>query len=130
MLKTLDRFVPLCVREIRSELDNGAASTPSTSTASHGDTDTALQWYSYLLGGALSHFRAEGVERHGQAVFELIKDMAERCKSERGYTHAARLMSFAFTTPINYFPIDARSLNAAEFEAESAPSAPSRYDRH
>jgi proteasome activator subunit 4 len=42
--KTLEKFVPLCVRQIQTELDHGAASIPTTSTLDIVHSDTALLW--------------------------------------------------------------------------------------
>lgn len=42
--KTLKKFVPLCVRQIQTELEHGAASIPTTSTLDIVHSDTALLW--------------------------------------------------------------------------------------
>lgn len=42
--KTLNKFVPLCARQIRAELEHGAASIPTTSTLDIVHADTALLW--------------------------------------------------------------------------------------
>jgi len=45
--KTLAKFVPLCVHQIRTELEHGAASIPTTSTLDIVHSDTALLWRQY-----------------------------------------------------------------------------------
>jgi len=45
--KTLAKFVPFCVRQIRTEIEHGAASIPTTSTLDIVHSDTALLWRGY-----------------------------------------------------------------------------------
>lgn len=91
--KTLALFVPLCCRMIKQELDYGAASTPSTTTSSSPLTeDTAFQWYCYLMSGLLSDV-GPAILPYGEVVLSLLKDMLQRVRSERGYTHLGRLLS-------------------------------------
>jgi proteasome activator subunit 4 len=47
--KTLKKFVPLCVRQIQTELEHGAASIPTTSTLDIVHSDTAVLWSMSLL---------------------------------------------------------------------------------
>lgn len=42
--KTLKKFVPLCVRQIKVEVEHGAGSVPTTSTLDIVHSDTGLLW--------------------------------------------------------------------------------------
>ena len=42
--ETMAKFIPMCVRQIRIELEHGAASIPTTSTTESVHSDTALLW--------------------------------------------------------------------------------------
>lgn len=91
--KTLALFVPLCCRMIKQELDFGAASAPSSTTSTSPLTeDTTFQWYCYLLNAVFSD-AGPAILSHADAILTLLKDMLQRARSERGYTHVGRLLS-------------------------------------
>jgi proteasome activator subunit 4 len=84
--KTLAVVLPTCVRQIRSELENGAASSPSTSTSLPLLEDTSFQYYCYVLNGALGH-TSEDILPYADQLLDLLSFMKERVRSERGYSH-------------------------------------------
>jgi proteasome activator subunit 4 len=47
--KTLKKFLPLCVRQIKVEVDHGAGSVPTTSTLDIVHSDTGLLWRKVLF---------------------------------------------------------------------------------
>jgi len=84
--KTLAAFYQHCDRQIRAELDSGATSSPSTSTSQPMETDTAFQWYCYILASCLSAAGEHALSYEDQIV-SLLRFMTGKCRSERGYNH-------------------------------------------
>lgn len=58
--KALAALLPVCITNIKTELENGASSTRTTSTSTPIESDTAFHWYCILLLGSL-HMAAEEV---------------------------------------------------------------------
>jgi proteasome activator subunit 4 len=52
-VKTLAKFFPLCVANIRTELENGASSLRTTSTSQPLPSDATLHWNLAILRGAV-----------------------------------------------------------------------------
>jgi proteasome activator subunit 4 len=48
-VKTLGRFLPLCSRNIRVELENGASSLRTTSSSTPLPSDATLHWSSFVV---------------------------------------------------------------------------------
>lgn len=53
--KTLARFLPVCALNIRSELEQGASSTRTTSSQNLIESDLALHWWIGILTGAVTN---------------------------------------------------------------------------
>ena len=66
--KAIAAFLPVCIASIKTELENGASSTRTTSTSTPIESDNAFHWYCLLMLGAL-HMAAEEVSL--QLLLEL-----------------------------------------------------------
>jgi len=104
--KTLALFFPLCDRHIRLELENGASSSPSTSSAQYMEEDTAFQYYAMLLAGAMAS-GGNHILRHQDALISLLSYMRQQCRSERGYSHLGRTLAQILTSLTSIYPEDA-----------------------
>jgi len=58
--KAMAAFIPVCIENITTELENGASSTRTTSSSTPIESDNVFHWYCLLLLGTL-HMSAEEV---------------------------------------------------------------------
>lgn len=79
--KSLAAFLPVCIANIKIELENGASSTRTTSTSIPIESDTAFHWNCILLLGSL-HMGGEEV-RH-------IRTKSTLLRAEHPFTHRYR----------------------------------------
>ncbi|KAN0063131.1 Proteasome activator BLM10 [Thecaphora frezii] len=112
----LDRFVPLCTARIAAELENGASSTRTTSTSIPVQSDAALHWYLSVLLGATSH-AGDALLPHQKKLLEVMQLMSKSCKTERGYSFAARLVQRVIATLVTIYPLEQRFVNADLWES-------------
>lgn len=115
--KTLAALFELCNTQIRLELEYGASSIPSTSTASPMEGDTTLQWYCLLLAGAIAQ-AGQDILPYGDRMISLIKHMVAKCKSERGYSHVGRLISWLLASLLSVWAREGRFVNASELQKD------------
>jgi proteasome activator subunit 4 len=119
--KTLAKFLPLCVRNIRVELEHGASSVRTTSTTVPFEGDTTLHWYCLLLIGALTQ-GGPALLKYQDELVALLRFMIEKCKSERGYTFAGRLVSNLLGNLSTIWPLDTRSTDKERWNSEGMSS--------
>lgn len=141
--KALAALLPVCLSNIRLELENGASATRTTSTSTPIESDNSFHWYCLLLLGAL-HMGAEEVSKHGLAqwrvtsvpltllasisqalkykkeLLELCKLMRDKCFSERGYTYAGRMLQAVLASMTAIWTREGRSANPDEWNSEGA----------
>ncbi|KAK0534618.1 Proteasome activator BLM10 [Tilletia horrida] len=108
--KVLNKLLPICVERIREELDHGASSARTTSTTTPLDSDTALHHYLSVLWGAL-HCPGQYLVPHKDVLISLLRDVSERCRSERGFNFVARLLHKIFSLCTAIFPLEGRFVN-------------------
>ena len=116
--KTLALVLPLCDRQIRAELNAGACSIPSSSTSSPMDGDNVFQFYCYLLAGALSQ-SSTGLIVHQDLLIDLMRFMASKCLSERGYNHLSRVLANLLVYPCSVWTRDSHFVNADQWSDPS-----------
>lgn len=126
--KVLALFFPLCDKHIRSEIENGAASSPSTSANLTMDEDPAFQYYCMLLTGTLASAGDQLLPYQDQLI-SLLNFMRDNCRSERGYSHLGRLTAQALSSLTSVYPRDARYQNPEVWQDPCALTATSAAGR-
>ncbi|VDB99350.1 unnamed protein product [Peniophora sp. CBMAI 1063] len=113
-VKTANKFIPLCVQNIKEELKHGASSSRSTSSAAAAPSDTTLHWYISILRGCLmtsgSHLLT-----HKAAILDVLSELHEKTFSERGYDATGRLLFRLMIALIGTHPVESYSANPDEW---------------
>ncbi|OCH96671.1 ARM repeat-containing protein [Obba rivulosa] len=112
--KTIDKFLPFCVDQIREELKHGASSIRTTSTHTAVPSDTTLHWNMSILRGCFG-YAGEAVLKYKSELMELMDLLIEKTKSERGYSGTGRLLNRVMHTVSSITPISTRFLNPKEW---------------
>ncbi|EGS19696.1 putative proteasome activator protein [Thermochaetoides thermophila DSM 1495] len=127
--KTLKVFIPMLIRNIRSEIDdNGAASDRSSGTEIL-PRDRALVWYVSMLSMCVVHVGDE-VLKYKRELFDIAEYMQEKCRGlptihVSNYVHHL-LLNLTHTYPIDnalYEPdVIARGLDIQDWGAITDPA--------
>lgn len=80
--KALATFLPVCIKNIKIELENGASSTRTTSTQTPIESDNAFHWYCLLLLGSL-HMAAEQVGSPRRTRHIKLMPIRRSCRTKR-----------------------------------------------
>lgn len=115
--KAMQKLLPICIAEIKSELENGASSVRTTSTATPIASDTTLHWYQSILHGLLAHAGSHALN-HKSDIVDVLDTMLSTCKSERGYTWSARILKHTLVTLTSIYPKDWRCVDNATWNSE------------
>lgn len=115
--RVLEAILPICSREIESELKHGASSNRTTSTSIPVASDAALHWWLSVLNGAMSYSGTE-LLAHKATLIPLFQLLIRDCKTERGYNFGSALIKRALTTMVSIYPKDQRFMNKKEMEDE------------
>lgn len=151
--KAMAALLPVCVENIRTELQHGASSTRTTSSSTPIESDNAFHWNCLLLLGAL-HMAAEEVRRRlplGRSVakpcrcsqnlpcpfssaaaqslkykdqlLSILSLMREKCFSEKGYSYTGRLLQAILASLTSIWPREGRSANPEIWNSEGKAKA-------
>ncbi|KAH8929547.1 hypothetical protein BT69DRAFT_1292546 [Atractiella rhizophila] len=114
--KTLARFLPLCMRKIKEELEHGAASTRTTSPNSVLDSDVTLSYYSGLMVGSIHHGGVHML-KYKQDIFNLLRLTVEKSMTERAFSYNGRFISNLIIAWTHIWPHDYRFVNSEEWNS-------------
>ncbi|KAH8919753.1 hypothetical protein BT69DRAFT_1352911 [Atractiella rhizophila] len=114
--KTLARFLPLCMRKIKEELEHGAASTRTTSPNSVLDSDVTLSYYSGLMVGSIHHGGVHML-KYKQDIFNLLRLTVEKSMTERAFSYNGRFISNLIVAWTHIWPHDYRFVNSEEWNS-------------
>ncbi|KAF8887958.1 hypothetical protein CPB84DRAFT_1816581 [Gymnopilus junonius] len=117
--KTLAKFFPLCARNIRTELENGASSLRTTSSSTPLPSDATLHWNLAILRGTILKYEEEMVS--------LLKLLHEKALSKRGYSWTGKLLSSLLLTLTHTYPLENKFVNPEEWESEDFQRNHHRY---
>jgi proteasome activator subunit 4 len=112
-----DRFFPLCARKIRSELENGASSVPTTSASMPLASDTTLHAYMAILSGMLS-WTTPAILKHQDELISLLAFMGKTARNERSWSITSRMMLRVITRLTTVWAYDAKFINSDEWSTE------------
>lgn len=124
--KTLKRFLPYAIRNIRSELDHGASSVRTTTYSHIEPSDATLHWNIAILRGSLYH--------GGRAVLEYKDDLSSvidvlhrKTFSKRGFSYTGKLLYSLLDTLTQIYTLEDRFVNPDEWDSASFRSGHHRY---
>ncbi|KAF8587302.1 hypothetical protein K439DRAFT_1645895 [Ramaria rubella] len=102
-VKTLQKFLPLCIKNIQTELHNGASSVRTTSmTSAPLPSDATFHWTLAILRGLVAH---------KQQILDLFRLLHRRTFSKRGFSRASKLLSTVMLTLTHTYPTENRFVN-------------------
>ena len=116
--KAAKRLIPLCIANISSELEHGAASTMINSESSTPiQSDSTLHWYQCILYHVVLKLGPE-LLKYKKDIVNIIQEMIAKCKSRRGFMWSAELLQNCLGTLLQTYARDRRSLNPEDWHNE------------
>ncbi|TFK76829.1 hypothetical protein BDN72DRAFT_890635 [Pluteus cervinus] len=116
-IKTLEKFLPFCSRNIRVELENGASSLRTTSSSSPIPSDATLHWNLAILRGTVYN-DGRAVLKHKTELTDLLRLLRDKTLSKRGYSWSGKLLSSMLLTLTHTYPLENKFVNPAEWKSE------------
>lgn len=112
--KTLFKFLPFCVANIRTEIEHGASSVRTTSPSLPLPSDATLHWNLAILRGCVYNDGSALLVYKGEllSLFTLLRD---KTFSKRGYTWSGKLLSSALITLTHTYPIENKFVNPEQW---------------
>ncbi|KAK7064490.1 membrane protein [Favolaschia claudopus] len=111
--KCLAKFFPLCEKNIRIELENGASSLRTTSVSSPLPSDATLHWHLAILRGCVYKYLLPYKDR----LLSLLKLLHEKTFSNRGFAWSGKLLSNTLLTLTHTYPLETRFVNPDEWKS-------------
>ncbi|KAI9462941.1 hypothetical protein F5148DRAFT_1212253 [Russula earlei] len=115
--KTIDKFLPFCLSQVKDELKHGASSVRTTSSHAAIPSDTTLHWNISILRGCFGH-DGTALLKHKADIMELLSLLVDKTFSERGYSSTGRLIHRVLNTLVGVYPLNARFVNTDEWNSE------------
>lgn len=113
--KAAKQLIPLCIGNIMSELEHGAASTVvNSATSTPIQSDSTLHWYQGILFSTVAAMGSE-LLNYKSDIINVLKEMNEKCKSRTGFTWSGKLLRASLKTLLAIYPRDFRSLTPNEW---------------
>ncbi|KAF8274047.1 hypothetical protein EI94DRAFT_1714621 [Lactarius quietus] len=116
-VKTIDKFLPFCLSQIKEELKHGASSVRTTSSNVAIPSDTTLHWNMSILRGCFGH-DGTVLLKHKDDIIDLLSLLADKTLNERGYSGTGRLINRVLGTLVGIYPLNARFVNTDEWNSE------------
>ncbi|KAI0034963.1 hypothetical protein K488DRAFT_83562 [Vararia minispora EC-137] len=114
--KTVDKFLPFCVAQIKEELKHGASSIRTTSASAAVPSDTTLHWNIAILR-ACFQYDSQVALQHRETLLDIISALQEKTLSERGYSSTGRMLSRLLMTLSTVYPFYGRFVNSEEWDS-------------
>ncbi|KAL1720654.1 hypothetical protein EV715DRAFT_249853, partial [Schizophyllum commune] len=115
--KTIKRFLPLCERNIRMELDNGAGSLRTTNSSRPLPSDATLHWNLAMLRGTVYN-DGSVIVKHRDALLDIVKLLSSRCYSKRAYSWTGKFLTSMLITLSHTYPLENKFVNPDEWNSE------------
>ncbi|KAK7694364.1 hypothetical protein QCA50_001550 [Cerrena zonata] len=114
-VKTLEKFLPFCARNIETELDHGASSMRSTSLKSTPlPSDATLHWNLAILRGTMYN-DGRAALKYKDTLIHLFKALLKKTLAKRGYSSSAKLVSSTLLTLTHTYPLENKFVNPDEW---------------
>ncbi|OCH96655.1 hypothetical protein OBBRIDRAFT_787227 [Obba rivulosa] len=125
--KTLAKFLPLCERNIRIELDHGASSLRTTSPDSTPvPSDATFHWNLAILRGCMYNDGRAALPYRGLLI-SLFKLLHEKTLSQRGFSSSGKLIASTLLTLTHTYPLENKFVNPDEWNSEDFQSNHHKY---
>ncbi|KDQ54765.1 hypothetical protein JAAARDRAFT_71570 [Jaapia argillacea MUCL 33604] len=124
--KTLAKFMPFCLANIRIELENGASSLRTTSTSTPLPSDATLHWNLAILRGAMYN-DGKAVLKYKEDLLPLFSLLHNKTLSKRGFSWSGKLLSSTLLTLTHTYPLENKFVNPDEWESEDFRRNHHRY---
>ncbi|CDS14218.1 hypothetical protein LRAMOSA06388 [Lichtheimia ramosa] len=116
--KAAKHLIPLCIGNIMSELEHGAASTiVNSATSTPIQSDSTLHWYQGILFSTVAAMGSE-LLNYKTEIINVLKEMTEKCKSRTGFTWSGKLLRASLKTLLAIYPREFRSLTPKEWNSK------------
>ncbi|KAJ7042558.1 hypothetical protein C8F04DRAFT_1076309 [Mycena alexandri] len=116
-VKCLAKFFPLCERNIRVELENGASSLRTTSVSSPIPSDATLHWHLAILRGCVYN-DGTAILPYKNELVSLLKLLHDKTFSNRGFAWSGKLLCNTLLTLTHTYPSENRFVNPDEWNSE------------
>ncbi|KAI9321667.1 hypothetical protein BX666DRAFT_1850314 [Dichotomocladium elegans] len=114
--KAAKLLIPLCIRNIMTEIEHGASSTIANAAGSTPiQSDSTLHWYQGILFSTVSVMGPE-LLKYKNDIIGVLKVMNEKCKNRKGFMWAGKLLRSALKTLLATYPYDFRSLTPSNWK--------------
>ncbi|KAF7306649.1 Membrane protein [Mycena indigotica] len=114
--KCMAKFFPLCEKQIRLELENGASSLRTTAASSPLPSDATLHWHLAILRGCVYN-DGNAILPYQDRLIDLLCLLHEHCRSNRGFTWSAKLLSGSLLTLTHTYPLENKFVNQDEWDS-------------
>ncbi|KAJ7275353.1 hypothetical protein B0H12DRAFT_1086888 [Mycena haematopus] len=115
-VKCLAKFFPLCERNIRIELENGASSLRTTSVSSPLPSDATLHWHLAILRGCVYN-DGTAILAYEEELISLLRLLHDKTFSNRGFAWSGKLLSNTLLTLTHTYPSENRFVNPDEWNS-------------
>ncbi|CAG8548665.1 30916_t:CDS:10 [Gigaspora margarita] len=124
--KALAQFIPLCNTNIITELQHGAASTPTTSPTHHIQSDATLHWYQCILYHVIMLSGSE-LLHHKNDLLYLGKEMVQKCRSRKGYMWTGKFIRMMLVALTQIYPLECRNVDQERWKSEEYQKNQHKY---
>ncbi|KAI8818081.1 uncharacterized protein EV422DRAFT_538673 [Fimicolochytrium jonesii] len=123
----LATFVPLCHKQIMTELEHGASSDSVTRSSSFpfgfaAMSDARLHWHQCILFNVVAQSGAE-VLNWKKEIMEVAVASIKACKSQRGWKWAGKLIRLVVSSSSSTYPLEMRSFGSTAWKNEAFVAA-------
>ncbi|KAG8908485.1 hypothetical protein FRB99_005843 [Tulasnella sp. 403] len=115
--KTMARFIPFCIKSIRTELDHGASSIRSTTFTHSQPSDATLHWNIAIIRGACKD--GNSVLQYQEQLISLLQLLHVKTLSKRGFSYTGKLLYSLLATLTDIYPVESRFVNPDQWDSPS-----------
>ncbi|KAI0702460.1 hypothetical protein BC835DRAFT_1411015 [Cytidiella melzeri] len=121
--KTLAKFLPMCISNIRNELEHGASSVRTTSLNSTSlPSDATLHWNLAILRGSMYN-DGKAALKYKDDLIDLFKYLHKKTLSKRGFSSTGKLISSTLLTLTHTYPLENKFVNLDEWTSADFQSS-------
>ncbi|KAH7914507.1 hypothetical protein BJ138DRAFT_1143879 [Hygrophoropsis aurantiaca] len=124
--KTLAKFFPFCVENIRTEIEHGASSVRTTAASTPLPSDATLHWNLAILRGSVYNDGRPLLQYKAQ-LLSLFRLLLDKTLSKRGFSWSAMLLSSTLCTLTHTYPVENKFVNPSEWKSEEFQRNHHRY---
>jgi len=126
VVKTLDKFFPLCYQNIRTELENGASSLRTTSASSPLPSDATLHWNLAILRGTVFN-DGRPILKYKEEFLSLFQLLRNKTFSKLGFSASGKLLSNLLLSLTHTYPVENKFVNPDEWDSNEFRRNHHRY---